>query len=161
MSSLDRQQVHPNALRRAVTAQRAVELRLAGRSYRSIARRLAKSESWVRELVRWSFEEANAHRVADAAQLRELENRRLDRIWEALWPNRGDLRVANVLVTISRRRAAMNGLDQPPAAADQVDAFAAQDNYNYDQLSLEELQTMETLMLKAKVIGGAPGDDAS
>jgi hypothetical protein len=91
----------------------AVGLRLAGATYPQIAEALGYDNA------------ANARRVVveslrltaerDITELRDLENARLDRMLQGLWPKviNGDSDAINSALRISQRRAKLNGLDAP------------------------------------------------
>lgn len=96
-----------------VKTERALELRLAGASYRSISQALGCSCSHAFRLVDAALRES-AEKCAEAAEkIRAIELARLDKIRVMLWPRRADPRVADTLIRLSERTARLAGLDKP------------------------------------------------
>jgi len=111
----------------------ALDLRLAGASYRQIAAQLGVS-------VRTSFQDVQRALKATlqpaADEVRREEVLRLDRLLLAHWPasTRGDIAATNVALRIMERRARLLGLDVPvekndpaalPVAASALDELRA------------------------------------
>lgn len=103
----------------------AVSLRLAGMTYAQIAEHAGYSHaSAARQSVLRALEKVEAEQVAD---LRMLENARLDRMLAAVWPTvvaraeevllEDRLRAVDRALRISERRARLNGLDAPVQVA--------------------------------------------
>lgn len=94
----------------------AIEMALAGVSYELIAQQLGfsdRSGAW--RAVRRGLERQEAPKVAE---LREMENARLDRLQAAWWTKAitdKDPHAATVVLRIFERRAKLNGLDQQAA----------------------------------------------
>lgn len=101
-----------NAKRNDARRVEAMNLRLAGFSYEAIAERLEITEGSVVALIERTLERAVNHSVE---QLREVENARLDRAQAAIWTKvlSGDEKAIATFITISQRRARLNGLDAP------------------------------------------------
>jgi transposase len=91
----------------------AVELKKAGHTYREIAQALGVSLASAHGYVKQAVADLAEHTLEETEDMRRLENERLEAIQVKLWPERGDPKVASVLVQLSRRRAAINGLDRP------------------------------------------------
>lgn len=87
-------------------------LRLAGMSNDKIGERFGLSAQRVAALISTML--AKAHH-ANADQMRELENARLDRVQAAIWPRvlQGDLKAITTYLRLSQQRAALNGLNAP------------------------------------------------
>ncbi|MGH4011013.1 MAG: hypothetical protein ACRDTH_23120 [Pseudonocardiaceae bacterium] len=101
----------PEAQRKA---REAVHHYLAGLSYSEIAARAGYSNpgnAWraVQKFLDDTPDPANSTRQ------RTVENHRLDAIWRLAWPaaEQGDVASLRVLLEVSRRRSALNGLDKP------------------------------------------------
>lgn len=96
----------------------AMELRKAGASYQAIADTLGfKSKSRAHDLVMEGLGELEAVCASTAEQLRQMSLERLDAIQLALWKQRGNPRVADTLIRVEQRRAALQGLDAPAKTA--------------------------------------------
>ena len=106
----------PTSARRleALNKQRqALALRMAGASFDEIAESLGYADR------------GGAHKAVmaglqstlpePAAQVRELELKRLDRLWLAVWDaaTKGDLQALDACLRIMKRRADFEGLDAP------------------------------------------------
>lgn len=90
----------------------AVSLRLAGLSYEQIGERLGIEPRSAASLIRRSLRSVES---ATAEEQREVENARLDRAQAAIWTRvvEGDLKAVDTFLHLSKRRAALNGLDAP------------------------------------------------
>jgi hypothetical protein len=90
----------------------AVSLALAGMSWDKVAE-IARytSAAAAQRAVQRALDYVEAPKVAD---LRNLENARLDRQLAAIWTNvvAGDLKAGRLALLISERRAKLNGLDK-------------------------------------------------
>lgn len=100
-----------NELERARRTE-ALTLLLAGLSHEQIGDRLGISREGARDLIRRTLAEAENQTVE---QMRVLENARLDRAQAAIWPAvlQGEVKAVQTFLQISRRRATMNGMDEP------------------------------------------------
>jgi hypothetical protein len=93
--------------------RRALELRRAGATYEQIAAALGYFDSsGARKAVKKGLRQTLAE---PAAELRQLELLRLDRLHETLWPRAvaGQVRAIDRVLRIMARRAALLGLDAP------------------------------------------------
>jgi hypothetical protein len=108
----------------------AVALRVDGCTYAAIGDRLGISDRMASRVVNRAINRVLREPVG---QLIELEARRLDALWAAMWPRAltGSARHAEVCVRISERRSRLLGLDAPTrvdanvlanASVDQIDA---------------------------------------
>lgn len=118
-NGIERLEDEPEAHGRGMKDVRRVEamsLRLAGLQYDQIGERLGIDPHTAQALVERNLERAT-NRHAD--QLRVLENDRLDRAQAAIWTKvlQGDLNAVKTFLSISQRRAKMNGLDAPKQIA--------------------------------------------
>jgi hypothetical protein len=89
----------------------AYKLRLAGASYADIGTALGVDFRHAYDLVNRELREIEAEAAEDAEQVRRMEVERLDAILLAQWPNRGDPKVAAVILQVSERRSRLLGLD--------------------------------------------------
>ena len=98
-----------------VRAQKALELRIAGGTYRQIAQELGVSHTVIFENVLWALEERAEERGKLSDQLVQMELERLEKMTLSLWPRvrNGDEKAINTLVRVMDRRAKLLGLDQP------------------------------------------------
>ena len=94
---------------------RALQYRLAGASYRKIAKELQVSVETAWSDVQAELRALREIAVHDAEELRELEMQRLDEWTLNLTPKArdGDPRAIGTLVRIQERRAKLTGLDAP------------------------------------------------
>jgi hypothetical protein len=102
---------HHNKALAAARRVRAVELKAAGLTYEQIANELGyTSRGTAYSVVAKALREQTAEAVAD---LRDLENARLDALQHALWDAAmtGDVRSATVIVQIVQARVHLNGLE--------------------------------------------------
>jgi hypothetical protein len=106
----------PRRLAAAERHRKALELRLAGATFGSIARDLAyANEAGPRRAVAKAMARAQALATEKVDELRTLELERLDALQVALWPKRGNPRVTNAILRVMERRAKLIGLDAPVA----------------------------------------------
>lgn len=103
----------PKRLSVRIKAQQALELRLVGATWETIAQRLqyAHRSNAYRAVMR--LMEANARPVIEEAA--HVEYARLERLNLALWTRaiQGDLKAVDLVLKIAARRAALLGLDAP------------------------------------------------
>lgn len=92
---------------------RALELRKAGKSFQEIADILQCAKSTAHGLVSTALKSLVSRVEEHTAELQELENQRLDCIWEQQFKKalKGDPVAANICLKISERRAKLNSLD--------------------------------------------------
>lgn len=98
-----------------VRAQKALDLRLAGLTYRDIAESLEYAdESGARKAVDRLLRKVEHEGVAD---LRQVEGQRLDKMQRAVWVNAvsGNLDAIKAVLQIMDRRAKLFGLNAPVA----------------------------------------------
>ena len=106
----NRHEPDPEALERQ---RRALELKIAGATYREIAAALGYRDGSA------AYKAVQAGKrlgfVEPAAELRQLESDRLDRLQRAVWTNavKGDLPAVNAALKISDQRAKLLGLNAP------------------------------------------------
>lgn len=93
----------------------ALELRIKGLSYRAIADRLKCSHETVRLDIEGELKRLADLNIEKAAELRELELVRLDKIIYSLsnWVESGNIGAASVYIKASERRSKLLGLDAP------------------------------------------------
>jgi hypothetical protein len=96
---------------------KAVQLRLAGMTYRQIGEEMGFSEQRAWSLVQKEIQRVNRHRKEAAAEMLRLELERLDRLHAAFWEQAvaGDLDAAAFVLRLMQRRARLLGLDAPAA----------------------------------------------
>ncbi len=101
----------------ALTKQ-AMGLRMAGATLQDIADTLGlKSRQHVHQLISNALDGLEKECGQTADQLRRLQEERLDAMRLALWKQRGNPRVADTLLRIEQRLAALRGLDAPTKIA--------------------------------------------
>jgi len=94
---------------------RATELRLAGKSFRTIARELGCTPSGAHGAVSRALDRTLSSANEHAAHLREVELARLDAMLTGLWDRAisGDVPAVNAALRIAERRSRLLGLDAP------------------------------------------------
>ena len=110
LNTRDRPRAETNS--RAFGVQ-ATMLRLAGLTYAQIGEQLGGvSDDTARLAVKRHLDRAE---VWSAAELRKVENARLDRAQAAIWTKvlNGDLAAVHAFLRLSERRSRLNGLDAP------------------------------------------------
>jgi hypothetical protein len=118
------------SLRARERERMAVGLRVDGCTYAEIGDRLGVSDRMASRIVNRAMNRVLHEPVG---QLIELEARRLDALWQAMWPRAlaGSARHAEVCVRICERRSRLLGLDQPAKmemrmSLEEVDALDAE-----------------------------------
>jgi hypothetical protein len=111
---------------RAQNAREALELRLQGLTFDQIGARMGFSRQRAHALVTEELARVNGERNEAAAQLRNLEAERLDRLQAAVWPMAmgGDLKAVDRVLAIMARRARLLSLDAQPNFLHPEEAFA-------------------------------------
>ena len=114
---------------RAERKKNALELRLAGASYRDIAQALEVSPATALQDCKEALADIPAQQ---ADEMRTVELSRLDRLQRAVWPRavKGDLQAVDRAIKIIDRRAKLFGLDAPQQVqitANDIDLDAAVD----------------------------------
>jgi hypothetical protein len=99
----------------AARRQKALDLRIAGASYRQIGQQLGVSHVTAYHDVDAALEELAALQRGKAEKLREIELDRCEKMTLGLWPKvrQGDEKAVRALVSVMDRRAKLLGLDQP------------------------------------------------
>ena len=94
---------------------RATELRLAGKSFRTIARELNCTPSGAHGAVSRALDRTLLSTTEHAAHLRDIELARLDAMLAGLWDRAttGDVPSVVAALRIGERRARLLGLDAP------------------------------------------------
>ena len=94
---------------------KALELRKSGASFRAIGSQLNISHVQAREDIHRALRDLADKQMELAAEYRQLELERLDRLMLAVWGNatKGDVGSINAALKISDRRAKLLGLDAP------------------------------------------------
>lgn len=114
---------------RAERKRNALELRLAGASYRDIAQALGISPATAMQDCKEALADIP---MQQADEMRTVELSRLDRLQRAVWPKavKGDLQAVDRAIKIIDRRAKLFGLDAPQQVqitANDIDLDAAVD----------------------------------
>jgi hypothetical protein len=125
----------------------AMELRKAGATLQAIADTLKlKSRQHVHKLISDALDDLEATAAQSAKQLRRMQEERLDAMQLKLWPQRGNPRVADTLLRIEQRRAALRGLDAPTLVAPTMpDGSAMPPALDLSKLSTDQLEALEAI----------------
>jgi hypothetical protein len=160
----------PRRVRAAAKQSQAMQLREAGVSFEKIAETLGyRNRSSARKAVLAGLKAA---RLEPAKILRQLEVRRLDKLWLPLWAlavaTPPDFAAIDRLLKIMQRRAALLGLDLKKLALTNPtgDAGAKLININWSVLITpqeNEVDPIEEMInrVKATTAADAPGQTAS
>lgn len=142
---------------------RAIALREGGMSYRAIGEALGVSKQMAHRHVRRALEDVTAKTRDSAERVRQLELLRLDALVRSHWAKRGEVDHARLLLSVSARRARLEGLDAP----DRVEATGAGGaplhpvpepaELDLEKLSVTELRELDALLKRA---GGGGGSGA-
>ncbi len=91
----------------------ALELRRDGHTLQEIADSLECSRSYAYKLISNALSELSKQSVQATVELRELENIRLDALWEKAYSEAigGNMAAINTCIRISERRSKLWGLD--------------------------------------------------
>lgn len=107
---------------------RALELRIAGRTYREIARELGRSVTAVHKYVQSELADLAEENRGKAAELRVIEHQRLERQYAAAWADyeaashpADRARFLGVCLRVSESIRKLYGLDAPERLAVQED----------------------------------------
>ena len=97
----------------------ALDMRISGLSYRSIAEKLKVSHVQIYRDIENELERLAGLRSDKAETLRELELQRLDKIINSLdvWVSSGNVGAVNAWIKASERRSKLLGLDAPTKIA--------------------------------------------
>lgn len=141
-----------NETQRSAKRIEVMSLRLAGLNDDQIAERVGVSQQAVSGMIQRHLERASNPLVE---QLRGLENERLDRAQAAIWPAvlRGEIPAVRTFLSLSQRRATMNGLDAPKRVA-----LSASVRVEMEQ-ALADLNEVVLGEVIGEVIEDGPGTD--
>jgi len=95
--------------------QQALDLRIAGATYRQIGQQLGVSVKTAYNDVDAALEELAVLRRGKAEKLQEIELDRCEKLTIGLWPKvrQGDAQAVRAVVAVMDRRAKLLGLDTP------------------------------------------------
>lgn len=152
---LTQQEASPDDATVETLKAQALQLRIAGHSYRAIGRAISRSHTRAHELVIEALREVRTLTAERVAELRALEGARLDDLWWKLYPKKaGDILSADkarALARISEGRRQLYGLDLPRFLGGLGgDDATFTEAIDLNRLDLAELRTIEQLTLKAK-----------
>ena len=99
----------------AERARKALEMRIAGQSMRTIAAELDVAPQTVYKYLDRALEEINEDRRDKALRILRIEDFRLDAALRAVWPKvlDGSARHVEVFIKLSERRCKLHGIDGP------------------------------------------------
>jgi hypothetical protein len=102
----------------------------------------------------------NSTLLEPAAEVRELELKRLDRLWLAVWDlaTKGDLQAVDACLRIMKRRADFEGLDAP---RDMRHSGNVQLNLTDEQRAERITALLERARARAQIVEGDAGGEKS
>lgn len=156
---MPRSQAAPDRVRSTERRKLALELRARGLPYRSIGSELGVSAQAAWKLVTGALEALRTETGEAAADLRQLELERCDRLLDGLWEaaTGGDIAAVNACLRIGERRSKLCGLDAPAKVAptdaegatlDLASLAAAARAARAERLDAEELRQLASLAAK-------------
>lgn len=144
-----------NSSRRVKAAERArkaLDLKIAGATYQRIGDTLGMSRSGAAKAVERAMRDLREEVREAAAELREIESARLDRMLLGIWQKArsGDLAAIDRVLRIMERRARLYGLDGPIGLDHTTKGEALGSKVDVSKLTTEALQEI----LAASEAGG-------
>ncbi len=157
MGNLASQEARPDVAEAAVRSVQALELRIAGGSYRQIAKTLDVSVSVAHHYVVEALRETREVAIERAEELKIVELARLDS-WTLKLTSGRTLtpRVVDTLLRISERRARLLGLDAPVKrefsgpGGGPIQIAPASTRWDLTKLSNEQLDELERMAILAR-----------
>jgi len=103
----------PTAIATEEKMQMALELRKGGATYLQIGQQIGCTKKYAWDLIQRGLARMRDETAESAKELRQIELLRLEAMHLALWPQKGKVKEATVLLHIAERRARLLGLDAP------------------------------------------------
>lgn len=133
---------------------RAIEMRIKGAIFTEIAEAIGVCKTRAFVLVKEGMEELRQETIGKAADLRDLELRRLDAMSRELWSKLSDPQAVNALRQISEARAKLLGLNAPAAIAlggilGQPIGVTEAAGWDLSKLTTEQLEQLEAIQRAA------------
>jgi hypothetical protein len=147
----------PQRLKALDKQRQALALRMAGASFDEIAESLGYADRG--GAFKAVMAALQSTLPEPAAQVRELELKRLDRLWLAVWDGatKGDLQAVDACLRIMKRRADFEGLDAPK----KLEHGGIDGGPIPIQLNDEQLVERARVILNGQPAAGAPGTSSS
>ena len=110
-----RQKTSPIKVGAAERERQAVQMRIAGADYQTIADALGMVKSGAYKAVKRALEKTRKQTAESADELRQVEQHRLERLIVAAMPQaiKGDVQSIDVVRKLSESLRKLNGLDAP------------------------------------------------
>ncbi len=165
MGNLAIQEARPDSAAAEVHTAQALELRIAGGSYRVIARELRVSVNTAHRYVVHALGDVRQLTAERAHALRVLDSERLDSLLLQLWPKRSNPRVVDSILRILERRAKLWGLDAPtrmqwhgPSAGSSSGGRTA---FDLSRMPTELLERLEAIQIELTPYRVAVADESA
>lgn len=155
MSNTTHQEAHPEKVLTESLRVKALELRIAGASYRQIATTLAIAASTAHDYVTGGVADLEEHSLVLKDEYRKLELARLDALLLGLWPKRTDVRTHDSILRNMERRARLLGLDAPvrwEGSGPGGGPIPVAGDIDLTKLTLEQLDALEQIVMAATLL---------
>lgn len=159
MSNTTHQEAHPEKVLTETLRQKALELRIAGASYRQIATTLQIATSTAHDYVTGGVADLQEHNLVLTGEYRQIELARLDALLLALWPKRAEPRYHDSILRNMERRARLLGLDAPlrwEGSGPGGGPIPVAGDIDLTKLSLEQLNMLEEIVAVATLVPPQP-----
>lgn len=132
----------------------AFDLKVAGASYRQIARQLGISHGQAHEDVQAELDALAELRQAKASNFVDISMARLEKLVMYLWPKaqKGDTKAAHEIVLIQERQSKLLGADKPTKIAPTTPDGESPYQANVIDLDALSTETLERIYLEAKMM---------
>ncbi len=143
---------HADSIQADLNRVKALELKLAGASYRDIAKALDVSVSTAHGYIASEMEEVRELNRAMAVELKQLSLARINKMRLSLWSKRENPRVADTLIRLEEREARLMGYDAPvrwEGSGPDGGPIPVSGGIDLSKLSLEQLRQLESIVAVA------------
>lgn len=139
--------------------EQALQLRLAGKTYRAIAKEMNLAQSTVHEHVQIALKEIRESVAEKAGELRDIQIEQADAIIAAHWTKIGESASAGVVLRAMQRKADLTGIDAPKnlkIGGDGTPVQHANHGLDLSKMTTEELLQLEQLTATVAARSSAP-----
>lgn len=161
MSKAQNDTTSAETLQAELNRQKALELKLAGATFRDIAKALGVSVSTAHGYVKDWLDDIRAENAELANDVKRIALARLNKMRMSLWSKREQPRVADTLLRIDEREARLLGLDAPlrwEGSGPGGGPIPVSGEIDLSKLTVDQLKQLEEIVLAAQnaAIAAAP-----